>query len=152
MTTIYESEIEHVTLELLRDEGGGRGVWLLGRTAIGAYIHGGVWPYAPTCPSPGICEGLLSMNPINHQTPNFHHRRSIRLKEYDYAVRAYGIRPNPCVHLPVSVNKIFAMNPINQKTPNFHHRHSIRLKEYDHAVRAYVHTPQPMRPSPGICK
>ena len=26
MTTIYESEIEQVTLELLRDEGGGRGV------------------------------------------------------------------------------------------------------------------------------
>ncbi len=25
------------------------------------------------------------MNPLNHKTPDLHHRRSIRLKEYDYA-------------------------------------------------------------------
>lgn len=34
---LYESEIEQSTLELLRDEGGGRGVWPLGCTAVGAY-------------------------------------------------------------------------------------------------------------------
>jgi len=37
MTTIYESEIEQVTLELLRDEGGGRGVLPSGRIAIRPY-------------------------------------------------------------------------------------------------------------------
>ena len=53
------------------------------RAVVEEYGRWGVWRYSPTYPSHGTCK---AMNPPNQKTPDFHHRRSIRLKEFDYSL------------------------------------------------------------------
>ena len=56
------------------------------------------------------------MNHPNHKTPNFHHRRSIRLQEYDYAqAGAYFI--TICTHNHQPIFGKIELDPIGQSAP-----------------------------------